>query len=178
MDLKITGLEEIDAAFRALGDPRELDRNVSRSGKKAMRPVLDMARALAPQRTGALKRSLTITSRKLKNGNRSIRVGPDTRYYGRISKTGAVNLGKMARPANYAHLVEFGHHSAAASGISARSARGLSRRKGSFVDRSFVMPKPFLRPAWDRHRAGLMAVFMDEMMLGLERARRKAGLAG
>ncbi len=178
MDIKITGLEEIDANFRKLSDEKTLERNVGRSLKKAMKPVLDMARTLVPVDEGDLKRSLTVSVRKNRKGNRSARVGPDTKTIVRAGADGALDFKKKKRPANYAHLVEYGHHSAAKTGQSGFGAKGTKRKKGTFAANSFVMGQPFLRPAWDKHSPGAMAVFKEEMERGLVRVMRKAGLSG
>lgn len=148
MEIKITGLEQIEANFRRLADPRALDRNVGRSARVAMTPVLKAAEALVPVDEGDLQRSLVISNRKNRAGNRSVRVGPDTKTVVRADDSGVIDLSKKKRPANYAHLVELGTKDAAA--------------------------KPFLRPAFDAYADGIPRVFSDEMYKGLVRAMKRA----
>jgi HK97 gp10 family phage protein len=148
VEIKITGLEAIEANFKRLGDPRLLDRNVGRSARVAMKPVLAAAVNLVPVDDGDLKRSLIISNRKNRAGNRSVRVGPDTKTVVRADDSGTIDLGKKKRPANYAHLVELGTVEAAA--------------------------QPFLRPAFDAYADGIPRVFSDEMYNGLLRAMKRA----
>lgn len=151
MDIEITGLEEIEADFLRVSDAKTLERNVARAAKVAMEPVKLEAIADAPVDDGDLRRSITISSRKMKNGNRSVRVGPDTKSVVRIGDDGAIDFSKKKRPANYAHLVELGtEHSAA---------------------------QPFLRPAFDKHAEAIPKVFGEEMKKGLNRVMKKAGIS-
>lgn len=150
MEIKITGLEQIEANFKRLADARTLDRNVSRSARKVMKPVLDEAVALVPVDEGDLKRSLIISNRKNRAGNRSVRVGPDTKSVVRADADGAIDLGKKKRPANYAHLVELGTVHAA--------------------------PQPFLRPAFDKRSESIPKEFGEEMHKGLLRLMKRKGL--
>lgn len=117
--------------------------------KVAAKPIVNAARAKAPIMTGALRRSIVAVVRRYpKAGKVMALIGPDKAYYGggKRLKGGADKRGAN-RPANYAHLVEFGHYSAAASGESVATTKGTSRRHGTFKERSFIMPRPFLRPA-------------------------------
>lgn len=149
MDIEITGLAEIEANFRRVSDRKTLDRNVASAGRKVMKPVLEDAKRNVRVDDGDLKRSLIISSRKLKNGNRSVRVGPDTKTVVRADSDGGFDLSRKKRPANYAHLVE----------------------KGT----SHSQAKPFLRPAFDKHSKTAVSEFGAQMQRGLERVIKKIG---
>lgn len=115
----------------------------------AARPIVSAAKAKAPVRSGALRRSIVaVVKRYPKAGKIMALIGPDKSYYGngRRLKAGADRRGSN-RPANYAHLVEFGHHSAAGSGAKLAATKGKSIRKGTLAAASFVRAQPFLRPA-------------------------------
>lgn len=152
MEIKITGLLQIEENFRRLADRKTLDRNVSRSARVAMKPVLEEAKRLVPVDEGDLRDSLILSVRKTRAGNRSARVGPDTKSVVRADKSGGLDFGKKKRPANYAHLVEKGTTAAAA--------------------------KPFLRPAFDGNSDNAVKTFRDEMKKGLDWVIKKAGISG
>lgn len=120
----------------------------------AAKPLVKAAKSKAPVRSGALRKSITSVVRHYpKSGKVVAVIGPDKEYYaggkrlkGRADRRGA------DRPANYAHLVEFGHYSRAGSEKFGGFERGFRRRKSSGARvaqeaRSFILPQPFLRPA-------------------------------
>lgn len=115
----------------------------------AAKPIVAAAKAKAPVRSGALRRSIIAVVRRYPKAGKVLAIiGPDKNYYqgGKRVKSGQAKTG-MDRPANYAHLVEFGHYSAAATGKSVAATKGTTRRKGNFAEASFVRAQPFLRPA-------------------------------
>jgi len=150
MDIKITGLDEIVKDFRNISDHKTLDRNVARAARKVLKPVLESAKARVPVDEGDLKNSLIISSKKLRNGNRSVRVGPNTETVVRADESGSFDFSRKKRPANYAHLVELGTKTASA--------------------------KPFLRPSFDEHSGDMPKKFAADMKKGLNRLMKKAGL--
>lgn len=122
----------------------------------AAKPIVNAAKARAPVDTGALRRSITaVVKRYPKAGKVMAIIGPSRGYFrnGKRLKPGGDFRGGAA-PANYAHLVEFGHFSAAATGTSVATAKGSAIRrknpkskKTEFQARSFILPRAFLRPA-------------------------------
>lgn len=169
----LTGIEGISAVLK--GIPKDLqDQIMAVAVGNAAKPLVAAAKALAPMRTGALKRSLTSVVRKYKNGNAVAIVGPDNAYYGRGKrlKKGQDRRG-ADKPANYAHLVEFGHYSATASGVSGRVSKGTTRRKGTFVERSYIMPKPFMRPAVQATPDAVGAALAEGVSKGIEKTRAR-----
>lgn len=155
--------------------------------EEAARPIEVAARRLVSVRTGALRRSITHTLRQYKNKSVVI-IGPDRDYYegGVRLKKGDSKKGKD-RPANYAHLVEFGHLSRnakanalakkmvaftakerAAARVAGRALPAAGRRT---VD--FVPARPFLRPAVAQGEAGAAAAFERGVAKGLVREIKK-----
>lgn len=132
-NLTIKGLDEAVGKMLWIADKKQTDRRITSAMKVAAKPLLVLAKNKVPVDSGALRDSLIINSRKLKNGNRSIRMGPQTGFVGRFSgsrkKGGTVTLRK---PSKYAHLVEYG--------FEARN------RKGGPVLKK-VRARPFMRPA-------------------------------
>lgn len=139
---------------------------------RAARPIINAAKAKAPVRSGALKRSITVAIREYpKDGKVVALIGPDKDYYagGKKLKKGADRRG-ADRPANYAHLVEFGHYSAISSERFGGFTKGFKRRKSSGArlaqtERSFILPKPFLRPAV----ATATPLAVEQLSSGLEK---------
>ena len=175
--LKFSGLAGIRDVLKKL--PDETQKKVLRPAiGKAAKPLLSAAKARVPVRTGALRASLTsLVRRGKKDGLYYAAVGPSSDYFlggkrvrGNQSKAGA------DKPANYAHLVEFGHMSAAATGVDVATAKGTRRRRGkkgsdqAFTPRSFVLPQPFMRPAMMSSRDQVEKVLAAEIRKGLEDA--------
>lgn len=127
--VRVEGLRELD---RALGElPKSMARNtLTRVARKALQPVADTARALAPDdpETGGydLRNSITVgtklSPRQRKLARRAIKSGEGEKYFSEVYAG--------AGPLPQAHLQEFGtaHHA----------------------------PQPFLRPAWDEHKRGVL----------------------
>jgi HK97 gp10 family phage protein len=138
----------------------------------ATKSIADAARNNAPKDEGDLKASMTNVVRSYKGGNLIMGfVGPEKGFYrgGKGGKRVRIRREKgestseyqdrnagQKRPENYAHLVEFGHHSAAGQGKHfTDGTKGTSIRKKTFPIRSFTPGKPFLRPAFEQGRANL-----------------------
>ena len=67
-----------------------------------------------------------------------------------------------ANPANYAHLVEFGHHVAKGGALSKAQAgrrvrKSRSGRTGLGRSVVFVLARPFLRPAFSTSRGAVVS---------------------
>lgn len=150
----------------------------------AARPIVTAAKAAAPVDTGALRRSISAIVRRYPNKGRIMAViGPAHGYYrgGKRIKAGG-DFRNADAPAKYAHLVEFGHYSAAATGVSVATAKGSSIRKHKrkktteFVSRSFILPKPFLRPAVLAAKGAAHAQLAKGVEIGMAReVKRLAG---
>lgn len=162
------GGPELAAAFANLAkDMRE--RTLERGMRGLVAPIVVAAKRFARRSrdTGALEASITDKIKVYPGTNTVVGlVGPDRDYYsrgrkvkGRLSRALAKN---QRKPANYAHLVEYGHVAAAGGALRhqynhelVKTGKGNLRRwkkttikevaKGRAV--GFVPPKPFIRPA-------------------------------
>lgn len=155
--VKIEGLSELDAALGAL--PKATARNVlKRALKKAGEPIAAEARRLAPVDEGHLRDSIVVSPR-LKNRaglaefSAALRSGASkeaaTRALrdARRAAAGSKSFAETyvgAGPLPQAHLVEFGTVNMAA--------------------------QPFLRPAFDREKAGAARAIRDELADAIEKA--------
>src|SRR5689334_20227931 len=77
----------------------------------AAQPIEEAARTFAPKRTGALAASIDIkVISSAEKGTAAALIGPDRNYYSGGKALGDGDDRREAeKPANYAHLVEFGH---------------------------------------------------------------------
>lgn len=153
--VKVDGLRELNAALEEL--PKAAQRSVLRRvGMKALQPVADTARAMAPDDPGTggndLRSSIGVgtklSPRQAKLARRDIRRGLDDKYF--------ITVYAGAGPVPHSHLQEFGtsHHG----------------------------PQPFLRPAWDQNKSGVLETVKTELgseitKAGQRLARKAARLA-
>lgn len=122
-------------------------KKVSKSAiNKAATPILRKARELAPIESGLLRESLKGAKAKKviaykRDAITQAIIGPSRAVQGEHN-------GHKRVPANYGHLVEFGH-----------------------VDRAggFVSPKPFMRPAMESTKAEALRIYQRELAKGMEK---------
>lgn len=164
---------ELTAALRQLS--HDVRAQVLESGTKAaIRPILTAAKRFAKrsERTGALRESLTTKVKVYAaNGKAVGLVGPDRNYYRRgkrVSKNVASFVG-ADRPANYAHLIEFGHMA-----VKPRKGTSLRKKTAELGKKSWVPPKPFIRPAVLTTLAQQSAEFQKGIEKEFMRAVRRA----
>lgn len=142
-DLDIKGIAEVVSKMKALSDTKQTDRKLAASMKKAAKPILAVAKSKVPVDEGHLRSSLAMNTKiNKRSGNRNVRIGPDDSVYrsfeGNVNDEGTGSIsytGSKKRPANYAHLVEFGHEV-------------KNKKKGPVIGQ--VQRTPFLRPAMAR----------------------------
>lgn len=154
--MSLQGAADLDRALKAMARTTA-KRTARKAMAKALSPVEEAARALAPQGpTGNLRDSVTI-SYKLNpsQAKEAGREGPDVAHM-------YVGAGSP-----HAHLVEFGtaarHH-----------------KSGKFV--GVMPPNPWMRPAWDDNRDAVLAGLTEALRIEIEafaaraakRAARKA----
>lgn len=167
----ITGMDSMTAVLQAL--PREMRANLLAAGvDAAAEPVVKLAKAYAKssRRTGALVESISHRVKKYPTSAKALAViGPARGYYrgGKVLAKGSDRRGSD-NPANYAHLVEFGHHVVAPK-------KNTTRRKGTAVKAKsgaiWVPGKPFLRPAMLSGRSAAEAAMQKALSSGIERVR-------
>ena len=155
-EIKITGTAELCALLQGLREDMRADM-LGRAVDAGAEPILQGAKRMVPVGTGALRNSLTKAVRKdQEKGTAYAIIGPDRAYYqdgqrinGRLGNKFARFIGS-SKPANYAHLVEFGHR-IAAKGAESQILRKARRSPGTqdiLGQTSGVVPaKPFMRPA-------------------------------
>lgn len=170
---------ELNALLSGL--PKEVRGGVLSSAVSASsRPLVSAQKQLAlrSERTGALRASIRSKVRNYQNTGTAVAiVGPDRSYYsgGKRVKGGSLIQSDAARPANYAHLVEFGHYTAARSGKFGGMTKGTSRRRGKNTshDAIFILPKPFVRPSVVLAKSEMASAFDRGTTRGIEKAVSK-----
>lgn len=170
------GADQLTAALQ--GMPAAIRSGIlARSVKKAAQPIAEAMRRMAPRRTGSLRASIAVkVVEDSKKGTAMAIIGPDRNYY-----SGTKKLSKYAskqganKPANYAHLVEFGHHTAARSGVFGGMAKGSSRKRGKNTshDSAFVLPQPFIRPGFFAGAPAAEAIMVAEIGAAVTATRKK-----
>jgi HK97 gp10 family phage protein len=144
--VKVAGLRELDAALGEL--PKATAKAVLRRvGIKALQPVAERARELAPDdpETGGndLRSSIGVgarlSPRQAKLNRKAIRTGEAEKYFQEVYAG--------AGPVPHAHLQEFGtaHHA----------------------------PQPFLRPAWESGKAGVLETVKTELGGEIDKAAKR-----
>jgi HK97 gp10 family phage protein len=114
--LTIDGIDDLEKALRAVGKKAAREAALV-AVQHAAQPVVEAARNLATEDTGALRESIGWRVKPYRRGDKAIAViGPQSKFRGPDGR----------QPAKYAHLVEFGH-----------------AKKGGGT----VAAKPFMRPA-------------------------------
>lgn len=134
---KLFGLKELDEALRAL--PREIAKKVALEAlREAAEPMLAEVRASASfkDKSGELRKSIQAkTLNRVRQGTFQLRVGPT---------------------APHAHLIEYGTK---AHRVDAKPGSVLATYNqviGKHLDHPGQPPRPFFRPAWDRHVKGML----------------------
>jgi len=173
------GIEDLKAVLRGITDPKRQARMLEAGIKAAADPLLVAAKRFAKRSedTGALRDSLTIKTDSYPTPGHPVAValvGPDRGYRVKGRKINGVaallaaKKGLLRKPANYAHLIEFGHAIAVGGSLrdthelklvgtgrySLKTGKELKRwKKGAVKTRAtgrsagFVPPRPFIRPA-------------------------------
>lgn len=170
-EIAVQGLAELDALLKSL--PARVEANVLRGAVRAgQKVVADRAAALAPQDTGALRRS--------------VRVRTDFRAVRRGFVRADVVAGD--KTAWYAHLLEFGtgqHYKGPGSG-SKRAAYTIkpTRREGALyfggtirkaVTHPGIRPQPFMTPAAEMLAGPGLDAFVAYVQRRLPKELEKAG---
>lgn len=145
--------------------------------------IVERARALAPEGflatpAGSLKRAIGLILRRGRDRVPYIVFGARRGFARPVERPILIGSGgidqrirgfvtRRADPANYAHLVEFGH-------FVVRPVRGTSRRKNTSVSadsgRQFVAARPFLRPAIAGSKNEVKARLIQGINQGLQKA--------
>lgn len=172
--VRLTGLDGISAVLQGL--PKDVRTQILAAAvKDAAKPMVVAAKRFAKrsERTGALREAIGAIVRKYPNSAAAVAiVGVVRGYYRGRKKLGAgADRGGSESPSHYAHLVEFGHHVRA-------PIRGTSIRKGTAVParagkKTWVPPKPFLRPAFLTTALTVKAALARGIDSGIEKTRSR-----
>ena len=188
MKLVLTGGEAIIKSFELL--PKKVAAKLVAPVLKAVaKPVVAAARKKLPSKgqngnTGALRASLgTFMRRQKKSGVRLLVAGARTdtgkkgaRTRDRFSRQDST--GQWRIPANYAHLVEFGHRIVTGGSLKRRKILGgLLTVAGKGKATGTVLPRPFLRPAIDQFGQIAVDLGLNRMRVGIEKEATKLSKA-
>lgn len=197
----ISGVSDLSAFVREL-KPSAQARIIRKTLEDASAPIVRLAKQKAPKKSGALRKSIGVVVRAYPaKGTVTGFIGARRGTYAEMKnirtkrKTATLlkpgqNTMKRITPANYSHLVEYGHRSVHGGGtlpnfgervpgVWNAKNKGRSQRKGTISATSFVPPRPFLRPAFEQGRAFAEARIIDGFEKAIEReyARAKAKLS-
>ena len=166
--IKVEGLKELEAQLERLSKAAG-KAALRRAGVKAMQPMAEIARGLAPRDTGDLAGSIAV-------GAKAVDGGADIgkREFGAVMRAGG-SVGE-ARAA-----LRDARRSATASGnLSAvelymgptkpatkrEAVKAIVNEFGSYK----MAPQPFMRPAWDQDREALLERVKAEMWTEIQKA--------
>lgn len=140
---RLDGAKELDKVLQSLAATTA--RGVTRRAlTRALEPVAEAARGMAPKDTGKLAENIGVSSKLTKSQAREAR--------GTTSRD--VQTLYVGPQWASAHLVEFGtgprHH-----------------KSGKFV--GVMPPQPFMRPAWDQNRQQVLDTLTDEIRAEIEK---------
>lgn len=145
--VKVEGLRELDKALSEL--PKATGRNVlRRAGRKALEPIVEDARGMAPSDTGRLREEMTVSTRLSKR---------QAALHRKMVKDSKASI-EMFAGAGYsrvAHLLEFG---------TAQRFHKSGKSTGA------VSPRPFMRPAWDAGKEKVLETFKTELWTEISKA--------
>lgn len=195
---RVYGMPALSSALRGLSE--DMRSVILADGVKlAVKPIEVAAKRFAKrsERTGALRASITSKVVAYKESGKAVgMVGPDRKYYSKgkaVKNLGALFAKKRVRPANYAHLIEWGHVIAKGGktrpvyhlklentgGFSAKG-RPLKRWKRAGVKEEatgkaggWVHAKPFIRPAVATTLSEQGAAFFIGISAGFKKSTAK-----
>lgn len=176
---EFTGASALSATLRGMAEEVRTE-VLARAVTKASVPIRSSTKRNAPRDTGALAASVqTKVVADEKKGHAYALTGPDRSYYRGKKKLGkkADNRG-ASRPANYVHLVEWGHVTGTGKGRFGGFAKGAKVRKGTAIPVGFVPGTGFMRRGFDEGSPRAEQIMINEIEGGIERARARRVAAG
>lgn len=158
--VKVEGLKELEKALREL--PRATAKNVMvRALKAAAGPMVEMAQKDAPVLTGSLRDSIAVSSRKPK----------DAKSAGAMAYGAAMAAGASAGQARQAARAA----NSGAGGLvevyvgPGQNPQAIAQEFGT----ARHPPQPFMRPAWDANKDGILASIKDLTWSEIEKAAKR-----
>lgn len=158
--VKVEGLRELEKALKEL--PRATAKNVMvRALKAAAEPMVDMAAQDAPVLTGRLRDSIAVSSKRPKDDK-----GAGAKAFGAAMAAGA-SAGQARQAARAANrgvggLVEVFIGPG-------RNPQAIAQEFGT----SRHPPQPYMRPAWDANKAGILETLKDLTWAEIEKAAKR-----
>ena len=200
----LSGLTNLSAFLKDLNPSSQVE-IIKTCVSEAAKPIVAQAKAnlinKGSIRTGALAKSLDAIVRVYPNtgtvaafigsvrGTYAVATNLKTKKTGPMKLRGNENTTKPIIPANYSHLVEYGHRSVHGGGSLKGGREGpikgvwnsinedKSIRKGTLHETSYIAPKPFLMPAFNAGKpfaeARIKTGLMKAMLKQAEFAARK-----
>lgn len=147
MDVTVVGLPELAQKLRVLGD-RMADAIMAAVTAGAM-VIQNEAKALAPVRSGTLRRSIVIEKIDKSSSGATVAIGPSEPY------------GKY---------IEFGTGVYAEGGGGRQTPWTFQAGDGSWVTTRGMKPKPFMRPAYDSKRTEALKEIEATLRIVAEKA--------
>lgn len=161
----VTGQHELIERLKALPD-KVFRKGLLRAGRRALRPVVAMAKANAPSDSGQLRQSIGVKVKVYKkDGNVAFIVGPRSGF-------GIEYAGRKRDPIYYAHLIEGGHKVVARHSLKVRKKKkgfGFVRASGTGITIGHVPALPFLKPALESNPNAVAAAMAADLGAFVER---------
>lgn len=173
---KLSNFGEFAALLHNLPESVE-SRVMADAVQQATKPLVASIKSKVKVRTGALRNSIAAVVRRYPNNGKIVGiVGPDkaARFLGGRKVIRGGSLLKTDKPSKYAHLVEFGHYSAAEKGKKLSTTKGKTIRKGTLVARTWVPAQPFMRPGIAQGEPLAEAALSAGVAKGMERESKRA----
>ncbi|MFV0409091.1 MAG: HK97-gp10 family putative phage morphogenesis protein [Paracoccus sp. (in: a-proteobacteria)] len=161
--VRLTGFKELEASLSNLGGA--VGKRVARAAlRKAVEPMRDKAKELAPVDTGALRDSIIIGNRLDGRQMRSLKkLSKDQRSAVEVFMGPSYLKGDRGR---HGHLVEFG----TAPRLNGGLFKG-ARHPGT-------APQPFMRPAWDAEKDPTIERLRELLWAAIDRAAKRKARRG
>jgi len=144
-EIEITGIENVCDRMKELSDKAkgELGEKALQAGAE---PIKAMAIALCPVKSGATKEAIAIHKGNARDGQQSVVVGTSAKFF----------TGKVF----YSAFVELGHY---------LGKRARIKFFGKTTEnRTFIEPKPFMRPAYEANKEQSVKIITDTLKEGLD----------
>ena len=187
MSYRLEGVSDIQELMKGMDFKTQvtlLTKTVEQAGK----PIVTLAKAGAPVRSGALRKSLGMVVRRYTNNHLFMAsIGARRGDFGMSESPAGLKSRKLTgkhplrageekiSPENYIHLVELGHMQtrgevapAFTKGV-ANTESGKTRRNKKARNKAYIKGRPFLRPAFEAGKANAETALMSGFQAALSR---------
>ena len=166
VQFKMEGVKELEEVFNQMNDElgeKDAKRILNRAVRLSMKPVLDAARSLAPEDTGALRASLQIEARKpSKKDKRSKYVSENDAVIGLVTTAPGAKLARIAfkNKKTDSKFLQIGIKS---------DARAVANEFGT----AKMPAKPFMRPALESNKEQVTSSLANSLRQVLEKYKAR-----